>query len=141
MTPLLIFFFGVKPYMAVGTDLLFAAFTKMGGTLSFTRQRIVQNRVARALQAFQRGASLAALHELARHQSPLLDSGTESVWIPNIAKIPAPCSRLTTFARTSSVLCPLYSPQLDPTLAFAFTKGAERVSRTALKPFCTRKST
>ena len=102
---------------------------------------ILQNRVARALQAFQRGASLAALHELARHQSPLLDSGTESVWIPNIAKIPAPCSRLTTFARTSSVLCPLYSPQLDPTLAFAFTKGAERVSRTALKPFCTRKST
>ena len=32
MTPLLIFFFGVKPYMAIGTDLLFAAFTKMGGT-------------------------------------------------------------------------------------------------------------
>ena len=28
MTPLLIFFFGVKPYLAVGTDLLFAAFTK-----------------------------------------------------------------------------------------------------------------
>jgi len=25
MTPLLIFFFGVKPYMAIGTDLLFAA--------------------------------------------------------------------------------------------------------------------
>ena len=40
MTPLLIFFFGVKPYMAIGTDLLFAAFTKMGGTLSFARQRI-----------------------------------------------------------------------------------------------------
>jgi uncharacterized membrane protein YfcA len=41
MTPLLIVFFGVKPYMAVGTDLLFAALTKMGGTLSFARQRIV----------------------------------------------------------------------------------------------------
>ena len=41
MTPLLIFFFGVKPYMAVGTDLLFAAFTKLGGTISFARQRIV----------------------------------------------------------------------------------------------------
>ena len=34
MTPILIFFFGVKPYMAVGTDLLFAAFTKAGGTFS-----------------------------------------------------------------------------------------------------------
>ena len=41
MTPILIFFFGVKPYMAVGTDLLFAAVTKMGGTLSFARQRVV----------------------------------------------------------------------------------------------------
>ena len=27
MTPILIFFFGIKPHMAVGTDLLFAAFT------------------------------------------------------------------------------------------------------------------
>ncbi len=33
MTPLLIFVFGVKPYLAVGTDLLFAAGTKLGGTL------------------------------------------------------------------------------------------------------------
>ncbi|MBP9737543.1 MAG: TSUP family transporter, partial [Rhodoferax sp.] len=33
MTPILIFFFGVKPYLAVGTDLLFAAFTKLGGTV------------------------------------------------------------------------------------------------------------
>ena len=41
MTPLLIFFFGVKPYMAVGTDLLFAAFTKLGGTLSFARQALI----------------------------------------------------------------------------------------------------
>ena len=41
MTPLLIFFFGVKPYMAVGTDLLFAAFSTLGGIISFARQRIV----------------------------------------------------------------------------------------------------
>lgn len=41
MTPILIFFFGVKPYLAVGTDLLFAAFTKLGGTVSLTRQRLV----------------------------------------------------------------------------------------------------
>ncbi len=33
MTPMLIFFFGVKPHLAIGTDLLFAAFTKMGGTV------------------------------------------------------------------------------------------------------------
>ena len=41
MTPILIFFFSVKPYMAVGTDLLFAAVTKLGGTFSFARQRVV----------------------------------------------------------------------------------------------------
>ena len=41
MTPILIFFFGVKPYLAVGTDLLFAAFTKMGGTVSLARQNWV----------------------------------------------------------------------------------------------------
>ena len=37
MTPLLIFFFGIKPHMAIGTDLLFAAFTKLGGTVSLAR--------------------------------------------------------------------------------------------------------
>ncbi|MBP8795548.1 MAG: sulfite exporter TauE/SafE family protein, partial [Brachymonas sp.] len=41
MTPVLIFFFGVKPHLAIGTDLLFAAFTKMGGTVSMARQRLV----------------------------------------------------------------------------------------------------
>lgn len=67
MTPILIFFFGVKPYMAVGTDLLFAAVTKMGGTLSFARQRIVPWRVVGCLSAGSIPASmltLAALHEI-----------------------------------------------------------------------------
>jgi uncharacterized membrane protein YfcA len=41
MTPILIFFFGIKPYLAMGTDLLFAAVTKAGGTLSLARQRLV----------------------------------------------------------------------------------------------------
>jgi uncharacterized protein len=45
MTPILIFFFGIKPYMAVGTDLLFAAVTKAGGTWSLARQRLVPWRV------------------------------------------------------------------------------------------------
>ncbi|WP_296443665.1 sulfite exporter TauE/SafE family protein [Rhodoferax sp. UBA5149] len=45
MTPILIFFFGIKPYLAVGTDLLFAAFTKMGGTVKLARARVVDWRV------------------------------------------------------------------------------------------------
>ncbi len=61
MTPLLIFFFGVKPYMAVGTDLLFAAFTKLGGTVSFARQRIVPWRVVGLLSAGSIPACLATL--------------------------------------------------------------------------------
>ena len=33
MTPMLIFFFGIKPALAIGTDLLFAAITKSAGAL------------------------------------------------------------------------------------------------------------
>jgi uncharacterized membrane protein YfcA len=51
MTPILIFFFGVKPYLAVGTDLLFAAVTKAGGTLSLARQQLVPWRVVFTLSA------------------------------------------------------------------------------------------
>jgi hypothetical protein len=69
MTPLLIFFFGVKPYMAVGTDLLFASFTKMGGTLSFTRQKIVPWSVVGQLSLGSIPASLMTLSVL-RHVGP-----------------------------------------------------------------------
>jgi uncharacterized membrane protein YfcA len=61
MTPILIFFFGVKPYLAVGTDLLFAAFTKAGGTVSLARQRLVPWRVVGQLCAGSIPAALATL--------------------------------------------------------------------------------
>ncbi len=61
MTPILIFFFGVKPYMAVGTDLLFAAFTKAGGTVSLARQRLVPWRVVLHLSAGSLPAALLTL--------------------------------------------------------------------------------
>ena len=67
MTPVLIFFFGIKPYMAVGTDLLFAAVTKAGGTLSLARQRLVPWRVVGQLCAGSLPASvltLAVLHHV-----------------------------------------------------------------------------
>lgn len=66
MTPILIFFFGVKPYLAVGTDLLFAAFTKMGGTVNLTRQRLVPWRVVLQLCAGSIPAALATLYALHR---------------------------------------------------------------------------
>lgn len=61
MTPILIFFFGVKPYLAVGTDLLFAAFTKMGGTVKLARARLVDWRVVLQLSAGSIPAALITL--------------------------------------------------------------------------------
>jgi hypothetical protein len=69
MTPILIFFFGVKPYLAVGTDLLFAAFTKMGGTVSLARQRLVPWRVVAQLCAGSVPAALVTLAVL-KHMGP-----------------------------------------------------------------------
>lgn len=64
MTPILIFFFGVKPYMAVGTDLLFAAFTKAGGTISLMKQRLVPWGVVGQLCAGSIPAALTTLYVL-----------------------------------------------------------------------------
>ena len=44
MTPLLIMGFGVNPAIAVGTDLLFAAATKLGGTVRLARERLIVRR-------------------------------------------------------------------------------------------------
>lgn len=66
MTPILIFFFGVKPYLAVGTDLLFAAVTKAGGTWSLARQRLVPWRVVAQLCAGSIPAALLTLAALQR---------------------------------------------------------------------------
>jgi uncharacterized membrane protein YfcA len=66
MTPLLIFFFGVKPHLAIGTDLLFAAFTKMSGTVSLARQRMVPWRLVASLSAGSIPAALVTLYVLHR---------------------------------------------------------------------------
>lgn len=66
MTPLLIFFFGVKPHLAIGTDLLFAAFTKMGGTVSLARARVVDWKIVGQTAAGSIPASLATLYVLQR---------------------------------------------------------------------------
>ena len=41
MTPLLIFVFRIKPHLAIGTDLLFAATTKFGGSVALARARTI----------------------------------------------------------------------------------------------------
>lgn len=64
MTPILIFFFGIKPYLAVGTDLLFAAFTKMGGTLKLARSKSIDWPVVFNLSAGSIPAALITLYLL-----------------------------------------------------------------------------
>lgn len=66
MTPILIFFFGVKPYLAVGTDLLFAAFTKLGGTVKLARARVIDWRVVAQLSAGSIPAALITLSVLSQ---------------------------------------------------------------------------
>ncbi|MDB5891826.1 MAG: sulfite exporter TauE/SafE family protein [Polaromonas sp.] len=64
MTPLLIFVFGVKPHLAIGTDLLFAAFTKMGGTISLARARVIDWRIVGQVAAGSIPATLITLYFL-----------------------------------------------------------------------------
>lgn len=61
MTPLLIFLFGVHPATAVGTDLLYAAATKTGGSLVHGYARSIDWRVVRRLATGSVPATLVTL--------------------------------------------------------------------------------
>jgi uncharacterized protein len=64
MTPILIFGFGIKPYLAVGTDLLFAAFTKLGGTINLARTKTVDWKIVASLCAGSIPAALVTIYLL-----------------------------------------------------------------------------
>ena len=66
MTPLLIFVFGIKPHLAIGTDLLFAAFTKMGGTVSLARARVIDWKIVGQTASGSIPAALVTLYVLQR---------------------------------------------------------------------------
>jgi len=74
MTPLLVLFFGVAPVTAVGTDLLFAAFTKTGGAWAHARRGNVDWSVVGWLAAGSVPASavtLVLLHVFVPHPDGL----------------------------------------------------------------------
>ena len=71
MTPILIFFFGIPVHLAVGTDLLFAAFTRLGGTVNLARTRQVDWPIAGWLALGSLPTALAVLAWL-RHTGPAL---------------------------------------------------------------------
>ncbi len=67
MTPLLVLGFGVAPVTAVGTDLLYAALTKLGGSWAHSRKGTVDWRAVRLLAAGSVPAALVSvwlLHEV-----------------------------------------------------------------------------
>ncbi len=61
MTPLLILLFGIHPATAVGTDLLYAAATKTGGSLVHGLARSIEWRVVRALATGSVPATIATV--------------------------------------------------------------------------------
>ena len=69
MTPILIFAFGIKPHLAIGTDLLFAAFTKMGGTVNLTRSKLIDWRIVGKVALGSIPACLVTL-KLLEHAGP-----------------------------------------------------------------------
>ena len=65
MTPLLVFLFGFKPAVAVGTDLLFAAITKTGGVfVHHGSHKSVEWRIVALLATGSLPASIATLYAL-----------------------------------------------------------------------------
>jgi uncharacterized membrane protein YfcA len=64
MTPLLIFGFGIKPALAVGTDLLFAAFTKLGGSVNLAIARQIEWKIVGSLSLGSIPASLLTLYAI-----------------------------------------------------------------------------
>jgi uncharacterized membrane protein YfcA len=74
MTPLLVLFFGIAPATAVGTDLLYAALTKMGGIWVHGRRGTVDWKIVKQLAYGSLPASLlcmALLHSLAVDEKQL----------------------------------------------------------------------
>ncbi len=80
MTPLLVLVFGIAPATAVGTDLLYAALTKMGGSWAHSKRGTVDWRVVKLLALGSLPAALLSmllLHHLAldeKHLKSLITS-------------------------------------------------------------------
>lgn len=64
MTPLLVFFFGIKPTIAVGTDLLYAAITKSGGILAHHRNKTIDWKIVGLMALGSVPASLISVYIL-----------------------------------------------------------------------------
>ena len=73
MTPILVLLFSVKPVVAVGTDLLYAAITKSGGVFAHHRRGTVEWRVVGLLAAGSVPSTFVAVGVLGRLQAAGVD--------------------------------------------------------------------
>ncbi|WP_292956289.1 MULTISPECIES: sulfite exporter TauE/SafE family protein [unclassified Neptuniibacter] len=64
MTPILIVVFGIPPITAVSTDLIYAAVTKFGGAITYTRKKLIEWKVVILLLAGSVPGSLLTLFYL-----------------------------------------------------------------------------
>ena len=79
MTPLLVLLFGIHPATAVGTDLLYAAITKSGGSIVHARRGSVNWRIVKLLTAGSVPASALTLFLLSRFAPDGLGGATKLI--------------------------------------------------------------
>jgi uncharacterized membrane protein YfcA len=76
MTPLLVLVFGIHPSVAVGTDLLYAAITKAGGTVAHSLKGTVDWTVTRRLASGSIPAAIATLFLIGNFAPGGIDGAT-----------------------------------------------------------------
>ncbi|MEZ5627019.1 sulfite exporter TauE/SafE family protein [Denitromonas sp.] len=79
MTPLLVLMFGIHPSVAVGTDLLYAAITKAGGTLAHSLKGSVDWQITRRLATGSIPAALVTLWAVHRYAPGGMDGATHVI--------------------------------------------------------------
>nr|WP_211336922.1 sulfite exporter TauE/SafE family protein [Hydromonas duriensis] len=84
MTPLLIFVFGIKPSLAVGTDLLFAAITKAFGVVKHQQHRNIDWRITGLLSL---GSIPSALLTLWWLRNASIDSDVVNLYMKKVLGI------------------------------------------------------
>jgi len=120
MTPLLVLLFGIHPATAVGTDLLYAAITKTGGTLVHGIGRTVDWRITGRLALGSVPAAIVTL--LAANYFGLLGPHNGSVLISTVLGVALILTAIALVFRTRLLeIAARRVPELDPRRAAALT--------------------
>ena len=120
MTPLLVLLFGIHPATAVGTDLLYAAITKTGGTIVHGSSKTVDWRITRRLALGSVPAAVLTLF-LANHFG-LLGQNSGSALITSVLGVALILTAVALVFRTKLLeIAARRVPELDPARAAQLT--------------------